>query len=508
MSLHRFRIAFSFAGEKRDFVAKIAAILAKRFSEDQILYDKYHKAEFARARLGRYLPKLYYDQSALVVVILCRKYNQKEWCGLEWDAIFDLIKQRREDEVMLCRFDMATADGLFSDTGYADLDNENADQAAALILERLAKREGYPRTHYTSGAGARCDRHLTSVPNNLPRLPCFFGRETQLKAIQNALNPEQRTWGALIHGHGGMGKTALAIQSALDAEPDWFTRIVFVSAKEMELTPKGPRSLSDFSFRTCLEILTEVAHLHGHNSLADTSEDKRVKQIHDILRSERTLLVLDNLETLPDSEQDRLFTFIGKLPQACKAIVTSRKRPVDEGSVIHLGKLTKNAALDYLNELAAYSSTLQLAKEAQRISLYQETGGNPLLMRWVVGQLGRGSCKTIRKAIDFLGKAPTNINALDFILGDIANDLSANEIKAINGLENLRGPTDAKTLAKEVKLSKLAAETVLSDLNDRGLIDADPDKEYFSILPVVVAYVKNLSFPFANKSTGSKRSRN
>ena len=40
MTPKRFRIAFSFAGEKRDFVEKIAAILAKRFSKDAILYDK------------------------------------------------------------------------------------------------------------------------------------------------------------------------------------------------------------------------------------------------------------------------------------------------------------------------------------------------------------------------------------------------------------------------------------------------------------------------------------
>lgn len=41
MSAKRFRIAFSFAGEKRDFVAK-------RFSEEAIPHAKYHKAEFVR----------------------------------------------------------------------------------------------------------------------------------------------------------------------------------------------------------------------------------------------------------------------------------------------------------------------------------------------------------------------------------------------------------------------------------------------------------------------------
>ncbi|HWN41362.1 MAG TPA: hypothetical protein VNW71_04040 [Thermoanaerobaculia bacterium] len=39
MSAKRFRIALSFAGETRDFVAKVAAILARRFTEAAILYE-------------------------------------------------------------------------------------------------------------------------------------------------------------------------------------------------------------------------------------------------------------------------------------------------------------------------------------------------------------------------------------------------------------------------------------------------------------------------------------
>lgn len=52
MSDKRFRIAFSFAGEKRDFVAEVAAILAKQFGQDAILYDKFHSAEFSRSDLA------------------------------------------------------------------------------------------------------------------------------------------------------------------------------------------------------------------------------------------------------------------------------------------------------------------------------------------------------------------------------------------------------------------------------------------------------------------------
>ena len=83
MSEKRFRIAFSFAGEKREFVKAVADLLAQRFGEDKILYDKFHEAEFSRARLGRYLPKLYHEEADLVVVVICPDYALKEWPGLE-----------------------------------------------------------------------------------------------------------------------------------------------------------------------------------------------------------------------------------------------------------------------------------------------------------------------------------------------------------------------------------------------------------------------------------------
>src|ERR1700754_2733350 len=88
----RFRIAFSFAGEKRSYVEKIARILADRFGEDKILYDKFHEAEFARDDLAFYLPALYHDESDVIVGVFCADYEKKEWPGLEYKALFDLIK--------------------------------------------------------------------------------------------------------------------------------------------------------------------------------------------------------------------------------------------------------------------------------------------------------------------------------------------------------------------------------------------------------------------------------
>src|SRR5260370_5657265 len=91
----RFRVAFSFAGKARDFVSKVAAILAKRFGETAMLYDKFHNAEFSRSDLAFYLPDLYEKEADLVVAVFCPDYDKKEWCGLEWNAIYGLLKQRK-----------------------------------------------------------------------------------------------------------------------------------------------------------------------------------------------------------------------------------------------------------------------------------------------------------------------------------------------------------------------------------------------------------------------------
>lgn len=148
MSAKRFRVAFSFAGEKRAFVDKVAAILAKRFGREAILYDKYHRPEFARYDLGIYLPKLYSEQSDLIVPVLCPDYDAKRWTGWEWVHIYGLLTKTDGKRVMPSRFEHANADGLSHAAGFIELDDESPEQFATLILQRLALNEGKEQDYY------------------------------------------------------------------------------------------------------------------------------------------------------------------------------------------------------------------------------------------------------------------------------------------------------------------------------------------------------------------------
>src|SRR5207302_3347895 len=97
------------------------------------------------------------------------------------------------------------------------------------------------------------------------------------------------------------------------------------------------------------------------------------------------LLLLDNLESLPRDQQNQLFEFLSQLPQGCKAIATSRRRTDVDARIIRLEKLDQQAALALLAELAIDRPLLAKGTEAERLHLYEETGGNPLLLRWIAG---------------------------------------------------------------------------------------------------------------------------
>lgn len=133
----RFRVALSFPGERREYVANVAAELKKRLGRDSIFYDKDFTAQLARPNLDTLLQRIYLNNSDLVVVFLCAEYERKEWCGLEWRAIRNIIKNKNDHAIMFMRFDRANVEGTFSIDGYVDLDEHTPLEAARMIVERV-----------------------------------------------------------------------------------------------------------------------------------------------------------------------------------------------------------------------------------------------------------------------------------------------------------------------------------------------------------------------------------
>ena len=136
----RFRVALSFPGERRPFVESVAAELAQRLGQKRVLYDKFHKAEFARPDLDAYLPNLYRTEAELIAIFLCADYANKRWCRLEWRFVRQLICTSEAGRIMFLSFDNIgpiPEIGILSGDGYVPIGTRPPQEIAGLILQRL-----------------------------------------------------------------------------------------------------------------------------------------------------------------------------------------------------------------------------------------------------------------------------------------------------------------------------------------------------------------------------------
>jgi hypothetical protein len=136
----RFLVALSFPGEHRQLVGQIAAALVQLLGgQERVFYDKYFEEELARENLAFYLQDIYQEKAELLVIFLCSCYVQKNWCGLEWRAIQDLMAGRNDrPDRMFLRIHEGKVPGFFHNIdGYLDVEGKTPDDLAASIVKRL-----------------------------------------------------------------------------------------------------------------------------------------------------------------------------------------------------------------------------------------------------------------------------------------------------------------------------------------------------------------------------------
>lgn len=333
---------------------------------------------------------------------------------------------------------------------------------------------------------------LPTGHSSIPYQASFFGRARELETVADAITPEARTWGALIDGPGGIGKTALAIRAAHLAPAAHFTHKIFLSAKVRELTPQGEAKLEDFMLPNYIALLTELARELKDEGIAQLPENERANAVRRALGDKRALLVIDNLETFPDAERQRLFVFLSRLPAGCKAIVTSRRRTDLDVRTVRLDRLEQADALALLDELATRNRYLRAATPAERQTLYEISGGNPLLMHWAVGQLGRpgSQCKTVADVRHYLHHAPKDNDPLEYIFGDLLGTFSTGELAVLAVLVHYTLPVKLERIADIADLPIKQAQTALEDLADRALLVGDPAAQTFVLPPLAARFLR------------------
>lgn len=135
---HMFDVAFSFPGEIRTYVRSVASEVERALGPHTYFYDNNYTAQLARPSLDTLLQDIYSRRSKLIVVFLCEKYQEKEWCGVEFRAIKEIIMQKEHGKVMFVKMDDGKVDGVFKTDGYIDASRHTSQELASFIQERVS----------------------------------------------------------------------------------------------------------------------------------------------------------------------------------------------------------------------------------------------------------------------------------------------------------------------------------------------------------------------------------
>jgi tetratricopeptide (TPR) repeat protein/pimeloyl-ACP methyl ester carboxylesterase len=329
-----------------------------------------------------------------------------------------------------------------------------------------------------------------AVSSSLLRMQRFFGRTAELKRIRTFLTQESSAWGVIVDGPGGRGKTSLAVQAALATPAGQFHRFIFLSAKSREMDDDGERRRIGLILSGVVEISNELARRIDCPQIVECPENSKLPRLLDALAGQKALLIFDNLESLSQPDRDQVLSFVRQLPKDCKAILTSRDPMGVASERMSLEVLDRTTAFQIVMDLAANNSLLARITRRERAALYEETAGNALLLRWVAGQLGRGNCRTIAHALDFLSSCPMENDPLEFIFGDLVQEFDNSETAILGALSCFQLPARVDHLAAVTGLSVAIAEPTLRSLVNRALVIPNTDETSYEITPMVAAFFR------------------
>jgi tetratricopeptide (TPR) repeat protein len=398
-----------------------------------------------------------------------------------------------DDEQALRLWPLVATDGtgrwrFIPDHEHAELEGDEGTAPEFVAGRARADKAPPVRIAPTTSTPVAAAPHST-LPSRRP----FFGRKKDLELIAKYLLPEDRSWGVVLDGPGGMGKTALALEAAHRAPAEHFPLKLWITAKNRELLPEGPRRLIDHRVDDYHEMLNELGRALGRDDIPKAVPEDRPSLLRHALADHRALLVLDNLETFSPEERRRVFELLDNLPGSCRAIVTSRRSAGSTAAHnIRLDKLEREAADELLAELGRRSEPVARLTRDERDRLYAETGGNPLLLTWAAGQLGRttGRCRTVAEAVERLKDADQQNDPLDFVFGDLVETFTADETAVLAALVHFTQPVPIEWLLPLTKLSPKAAETALDGLRDRALLVEDDNSATWLLPPLTARFLR------------------
>jgi hypothetical protein len=132
-----YEIVLSFAGEDREYVDQVAAIL--RSNDVSLFYDNYEEVTLWGKNLTEHLHKVYSSSARFCVMFISVNYAEKVWPTHERRSAFEKALASKEEYILPARFDDTEIPGLHKHIGYVDLRKKTPKELARMIVEKLGR---------------------------------------------------------------------------------------------------------------------------------------------------------------------------------------------------------------------------------------------------------------------------------------------------------------------------------------------------------------------------------
>lgn len=156
--MKKYHVAFSFAGEDRKYVDKVAMLL--REDGVDVFYDKFEDTKLWGRDLYTYLSDIYQNQAFYTVMFISEAYKEKLWTNHERMSAQARAFSENREYILPAFFDTnVEVPGLLKTTGYMNLAKLTPQLFAAKIVEKLRDSGVMLVTeiHYAYSDAARAD---------------------------------------------------------------------------------------------------------------------------------------------------------------------------------------------------------------------------------------------------------------------------------------------------------------------------------------------------------------
>jgi hypothetical protein len=353
-----------------------------------------------------------------------------------------------------------------------------ADHPSAAVLER-------PGAEHSLSHQRGSDPGLSS-----PQVD-FVGRHDDLVRLLKALKDPGIPL-IVVKGIGGIGKTALAQEAVRRlATEEFFVQIVWRSTQAERFVGEGAthNEVTDYSFDA---LLADILSQCGMASSAGAPTAVKLQAVREWLSGNRALIVLDNLETVP--ERDALVASLFEILGKGKLLITSRYALVHHRAfAIDLEGLSVEDGIDFLRKTATRQNNRNLmgANRATLTSIHNVTGGAPLAMMLVAGQMNYQPVDHVLKVIEKAGINELSYGFYSFIFRKCWDELDARSRRVLVAMRHFEGNPTADAVRHTVDMGEEVFYPAATVLVQRSLLNVavDARQARYSLHPLTRYFI-------------------